>query len=145
MKTTIACTKRLQPLTMSMISFVTFLKIDLSDIPLIFLPFLACVTICFVYIVVFSFVSAYLGTYSVVQAFPLEVTGNNTGLAWRGIPTYLGLGLYLFVSHTPSYLISTHSILAGPAVFILPCPFISTIIYLILCSLYSSPQIPCSI
>jgi len=96
-----------------MIFFVSLLKIDISDIPLVSLPIL------FYQTAAFSFVSA----YSVLQAFPSEVTGNNTGLAWSGILGSLLYLLYHLRLKALFNLISAHIILAGPLVLFLSCPF----------------------
>jgi hypothetical protein len=96
-----------------MISFVTLLKLDKSDIPLVSLPVLFHQTAAF------SFVSA----YSVLQESPSEVTGNNTGLAWSGILGSLLSLLYHLCFQALFNLISAHIILAGPLVLFLPCPF----------------------
>lgn len=89
--------------------------------------------------------------FSLLQASPSEVTGNNTGLAWSGILGTLHLGtLKLISTRVHPNLYYTHISLAGPLVLFLPCPFNHAFLTLLILFFFflafpNSTQIPCSI
>jgi len=104
----------------SMISFVTLFKIDLSDIHSSLLFALLWINLTFSFVLHIAFYRHF------VQRSRATIRGwlvGHTGL-------YL-LSLIYHLCASSVNLISAHILLAGPAVLFLPCPFTGIITYLI--------------